>query len=142
MAGRLLSRPVSAGAVADAPATVAWQIFIDTARWTDWGPSIRAVRCPERYLYAGSRGAVRLAFGPWLSFAVERWDPPVYWDWRVAGVRATGHRVTPLEPNRCRVAFEVPPLAAPYLLVCRLAARRIARLAEAAASDNLEPPRS
>jgi hypothetical protein len=49
----------------------------------------------------------------------------------VAGVPATGHRVTPLGPGRCRVDFELSPWVAPYWLVCRIAAARVARLAEA-----------
>jgi hypothetical protein len=48
----------------------------------------------------------------------------------VAGIPATGHRVEALGPGRCRVVFEVPLLAAPYLAVCRLAAHRIRTILE------------
>jgi hypothetical protein len=41
--------------------------------------------------------------------------------------------VRPLGPARCRIEFELSPLAAPYWFVCRIAAGRVARLAEAAA---------
>ena len=52
------------------------------------------------------------------------------WGWEVAGIPATGHRVESLGPDRCRVVFEVPLLAAPYLTVCRLAAQRIRNILE------------
>ena len=39
---------------------------------------------------------------------------------------ATGHRVEQRPGNRCHVSFELSPLTAPYLPVCRLAARRVA----------------
>jgi hypothetical protein len=133
MAGVLLKMPargLSACATAAAPADLAWNVLIDTSLWPRWGPSVRAVRCADRFIRAGSTGEVQLAFGPWLRFAVGRFEPGCFWDWRVAGVSATGHRVEPLGPDRCRIAFELSPLAAPYWPVCRVAATRAARLAE------------
>jgi hypothetical protein len=35
-----------------------------------------------------------------------------------------------LAPEQCRLIFEVPWLAAPYLLVCKIAARRIKLITE------------
>jgi hypothetical protein len=43
---------------------------------------------------------------------------------------ATGHRVEPLGSERCRVTFEIPPLAAPYVVVCRRALGTLERLAD------------
>jgi len=51
-----------------------------------------------------------------------------YWSWHVYGIRATGHRVEYEGLERCNVIFEVPMLAAPYLLVCHLALNRIEKL--------------
>jgi uncharacterized protein YndB with AHSA1/START domain len=130
LTGRLVAR-----AECDAPAEAAWRILAAPRRWPEWGPSVRAVRCPHESIRAGSRGEVQLVFGPWLTFVVQRCEPPVYWDWRVAGMPATGHRVLPLGPGRCRVEFELSPLAAPYWFVCRTAAGRVARLAEAAVRE-------
>jgi hypothetical protein len=45
-------------------------------------------------------------------------------------IRATGHRVEYLAIKQCRLIFEVPWLAAPYLLVCKIATRRIKLIAE------------
>ncbi len=63
-----------------------------------------------------------------MPFVVGIVEPESYWDWRVAGVAATGHRVEPLGPNRCRLTFTVPGWAFGYGLVCRLALMRIDRL--------------
>jgi len=122
-------RPLSASADALAPATTAWRVLTDTTLWPAWGPSVRAVRCEERLIDAGVTGKVQLHIGPWLSFVIERFEPPCYWDWRVAGIPATGHRVEVLGATRCRVSFEFSRWAAPYYPVCRVAAARVARLA-------------
>ena len=42
------------------------------------------------------------------------------WNGEVAGIPATGHRVEPHGPDRCRVVFEVPLLATPSLVVHRI----------------------
>ena len=133
MAPRLLKpapgRPFRASAEALAPAATAWEILTDTTLWSSWGPSVRSVRCDERWLNAGVTGAVQLSIGPWLSFVIERFEPPFYWDWRVAGLHATGHRIEALGASRCRISFEFSAWAAPYYPVCRIAAVRVARLA-------------
>lgn len=113
-----------------APAERVWTILTDTRAWPDWGPSVRAVECEERFIEANSRGRVRTAVGIRLAFEVTGFVPGAYWAWRVAGIRATGHRVTPLDDQRCRLSFEVPKLAAPYLAVCRVAIGRIRDMAE------------
>jgi hypothetical protein len=66
--------------------------------------------------------------GFWVPFVVIEWVEGHYWAWRVAGVRATGHRVEPLGADRSVLTFDLPVPAFPYLLVCGIAARRIARL--------------
>jgi len=45
----------------------------------------------------------------------------------MAGGAATGHRVLPLGPRQCRAFLVVPPWAALYGLVRRLALQRLAR---------------
>ena len=139
MAHRLL-KPLSARARAAVPAAVAWDVLVDTIRWAAWGPSVTAVRCPERRVRAGTRGEVRVRFGPWLPFVVERCEPPFYWDRRVAGVPATGHRVRPHVVTSYEIALDLSPLILPYWPVCRVAAGRVARLAEAAVANGEAPP--
>lgn len=111
----------------DAPADRVWDLLVDTERWPDWGPSITAVRCPDRRIREGSTGRVRTVGGLWLPFEVTT-CAPYRWTWRVAGVPATGHRVEPLDRG-CLAAFEVPLLAIPYMFVCRRALRAIEELA-------------
>jgi hypothetical protein len=112
-----------------APAPVVWKLLADTSRWPEWGPSVRAVEAPDRLVAPGMRGRVRTAVGLWVPFEITSVDAGRAWDWRVAGVAATGHRVEPLGPRRCRAIFVVPLWAAAYGLVCRLALRRLARIA-------------
>lgn len=107
---------------------VAWQLLVDTSRWPEWGPSVTEVDLPGGRIGPGSSGRVRTVPGPRLRFEVTEFTEGRSWSWRVAGVPATSHRVEPV-PGGCRVTFGVPVAAAPYLVVCREALRRIERLA-------------
>ncbi|WP_245758312.1 SRPBCC family protein [Halogeometricum limi] len=116
--------------VVDAPADAAWDCLVETRTWPRWGPSVAAVRGPER-IGPGATGAVKIAVvGAWVPFEVTTFDEGARrWTWRVAHVPATGHRVAALGERRCRVAFEIPLVAAGYAVVCRRALSKIARLA-------------
>lgn len=123
-------RRVEVAAAVDAPAPAAWDLLIDTRRWPEWGPSVRAVECEDRRIRFGSTGRVELPGGIRVPFAVDGFDAGIRrWTWRVARIPATGHRVDPLADG-CRVAFELPVLAAGYAPVCRRALGRIADLLE------------
>ena len=129
----------------DAPADALWPLLRDTTRWPEWGPSVRAVDCDVRYVERGTTGRVQLDApgGPWARFRVTtcadyRWtwsvSPPLTDAFRnvlslAPTVPATGHRVEPLDEERCRVVFEVPPLGAGYAVVCRRALATLERLA-------------
>lgn len=124
-----VSRPVAASA------DRVWRLLTDTRYWPSWGPSVVGVDIDDPVIDAGSRGRVRTPVGVWIPFSVI--DCADYrWTWRVAGIRATGHRVDPAGPDRCRVAFEVPLWAPWYLPVVWLALRRIARLARSDAAGD------
>ncbi len=112
----------------DAPAQRVWRLITDTHAWPQWGPTVREVDCRDRYIKAGSIGRVRTPFGVWLPFAVERFEPQHYWDWRVGGVAATGHWVKPMGLQQCELAFGVPFWAVGYGVVCRAALKRIERM--------------
>jgi uncharacterized protein YndB with AHSA1/START domain len=112
----------------DAPASQVWHLITDTRRWPQWGPSVRAVDCAERFIRAGARGRVRTPLGVWVPFVIEAFEPERYWDWRVAGLPATGHRVEPRGPSRCTLCFTVPIWAAAYGPVCWIALGRIKQL--------------
>lgn len=111
-----------------APASAAWRLLIDTREWPQWGPSVRAVDCPQPLIGPGVTGRVQTAAGLWLPFTIIDWEPGRAWDWRVGGLPATGHRVEPLAEDRCRVSFLIPLYAPFYRPVCRTALQRIAEL--------------
>ncbi|WP_411963337.1 SRPBCC family protein [Haloferax sp. YSMS24] len=119
----VVSRAVSA------PARVAWDVLCSVDDWPEWGPSVSAVRGVDGRIEAGSEGEVRVA-GVWVPFTIETCDD-FRWTWRVAGIPATGHRVSAVGVDRCEVAFEIPLAASPYAVVCAVALRRIERLATA-----------
>lgn len=124
-----LSYPnLEVGQVINAAAGEVWELITDTARWPEWGPSVRAVDCEERYIRSGSRGRVQTSLGPWVSFQITEFQQERYWSWRVAGLPATGHRIRPLDECRSFLIFEVPVAASPYAVVCKLALSRISSL--------------
>jgi len=112
-----------------ASAASAWRLLTDTEAWPRWGPSVRAVDAPARFIGPGLRGRVQTTVGLWLPFEITRWEDGRAWHWRVGGVPATGHLVEPLGHGRCRVTFTVPVWAPLYLPVCRLALQRLRALA-------------
>ncbi len=113
-----------------------WAILTDTQQWPIWGPSVRAVASPTRYIQRGTAGRITVTgIGLRLPFEITAFEPGRRWCWRVGRLPATGHRVDPLPGGGGRIVFEIPPWAFAYAPVCRLACRRIARLAAAA------PPR-
>lgn len=118
----------------DVPADVVWEVLVDTERWPEWGPSVSAVECDERHIQAGTVGRVRTPIGLALPFEITACET-YRWTWRVAGVPATGHRIEALGPDRCRVSFDLSPLAAGYVPICQRALERIARLAHADAES-------
>ena len=113
-----------------ASAASAWDLLIDTRRWPKWGPSVFRVDCTDRYIGPGTIGQVQTAFGIWLPFQVTEFTADRYWRWQVAGIPATGHQVESMGSNLCQVLFDMPWLAAPYLVICRLAAQRIRNILE------------
>ena len=110
-------------------AAVAWQLLTDTHAWPQWGPSVRAVDSPMRFITAGMRGRVQTTVGLWVPFEITDWEEGACWTWRVAGVPATGHRVTPVAATSSRVAFLIPRWAPFYRPVCRAALHRLNALA-------------
>ncbi len=126
--------------IIDTPASAVWTLLTDTSRWAEWGPSVRAVDCPDRFIRMGSRGRVQTSLGLWAPFAITTFRPGYFWSWKVFGLPATGHRVARLTHGRCRLTFTVPVVAGPYVGVCEVAMRRIERLVLASASAEARIP--
>lgn len=113
----------------EAPAEDVWALLATFDHWPTWGPSITTVEVDTDEVAPGVTGRVRTAVGVWLPFEITEVMPGRSWDWRVAGIPATGHRVDPIDDRRCRVTFTTPWPTAPYLVVLASALRRIRRLA-------------
>lgn len=120
---------LNVAATLDVPAAVAWNLLTDTHTWPQWGPSVRAVDAPQRFIAACMRGRVQTTPGLWLPFEITDWEQGRAWAWRVGRIPATGHRVTPVTESSCRVAFTIPRWAPFYIPVCRLALHRLHTLA-------------
>jgi hypothetical protein len=102
-----------------------WELLTDTFTWKDWGPSILAVQSSDRHIKKGSRGRIKTALRFWVPFEITDLETGKHWSWRIFGINATGHRLERLSENTCRLVFQVPLWAAPYLLVCKIALDRI-----------------
>ena len=106
-----------------------WDLITDTTQWPKWGPTVKAVRNSERYIHKGSQGQVLTAVGLWLPFVITEYEHISFWSWKVASVSATGHRLKPTNTGGCHLWFEVPIIAAPYLVVCQIALNRLEGIA-------------
>ncbi len=113
----------------EVPAALAWELLTDTAAWPGWGPSVRSARLDQGRFEAGATGSLTTTIGVRLGFELTEVEPGRAWSWEVMGVPATGHRVDPLGPRRCRVGFSVPWPAVAYLPVCSLGLRNLERMA-------------
>lgn len=122
-------RQLTASALCNAPAARVWSLLTETRYWPVWGPSVRAVEPADATISAGTSGRVLTAAGVWLDYEISGFEAGHFWAWRVAGIEATGHRLTRADGGT-RVVFELPLWAIAYWPVCRMAAIRIARLAE------------
>ena len=105
-----------------------WHLLSDTFTLEDWGTSVLAVRSSDRYIQKGSHGRVKTALHFWVNFEITDLDFGKYWSWRISGINATGHRLERLDERSCRLVFQVPFWAVPYLVVCKIALDRIVRL--------------
>ncbi len=116
--------------IIDAPSHDVWRIMTDTRLWPRWGPSVREIECTDTHLKAGSTGRLQLFWPLWVKFVITEFEEGKYWSWHILGLRATGHRVEPISATRCRAVFTIPIFAAPYVVVCELALKRIRELTE------------
>jgi hypothetical protein len=125
---RISANRVSVGKFYPASPLLVWNLITDTTQWPRWGPTVKRVRFPERFIRNGSSGRVLTALGIWLPFDINEYEHACFWSWKVAAIKATGHRIQAIETGGCYLWFEVPMIAAPYALVCQMALGRIENL--------------
>ena len=118
---------ISIGKRYHASPRVVWDLITDTTKWPLWGPTVKGVQLPERFIRNDSRGRVLTVFNIWVPFAIVKFEDGCFWSWKVASLDATGHRLQPTEKG-CKLWFEVPIIAFPYVLVCQMALNRIQNL--------------
>lgn len=118
----------------DAPPEAVWSLVARFEHWPSWGPTVSDVRATGDEVGVGVRGSVRTPFGIWLPFEITECESERSWSWRVAGIRATGHRLTPLADGGTRVRFSAPVGWAPYAVVLDRGLRCLAAMAEEIAS--------
>jgi hypothetical protein len=123
--------PIKTAIGIDAPASSVWPLIAEFRYWPAWGPSVRAVDSQAAVIASGVRGRVQTTIGLWLPFRIERCEREVFWDWSVAGVHATGHRLRPISEERCEVEFSVSRIFLPYVWVLDRGLQRLRSLAEA-----------
>lgn len=113
----------------EAPAERVWTQLVETRYWPTWGVTILDVDGPDR-LAAGTTGRVRTVVGLWLDFSITEYDEAeMFWEWVVAGIPATTHRVISRSPGACTAEIGVPRWAPPYVGPVWLSLRRLERLA-------------
>lgn len=107
-----------------------WLLVTDTEQWERWGPSVSRVRSAQRFIGPESTGTIRTALGFRVSFAITDYQHLRCWSWRVGGFQATGHRLSAVNEQTCRLSFDLPWWAFPYAAVCLVALTRIGRICE------------
>ena len=125
---KITATRVSVGKRYHYPPPVLWDIITDTEKWPLWGPTVRRVQSPDRYIRKGSRGRVCTSFNIWLPFEIIEYEHACFWNWKVASIKATGHRLQDVDAEGCILWFDVPLVAAPYALICRMALGQIEKL--------------
>jgi hypothetical protein len=119
---------ISVGKFYPVSSLIVWDTITDTSQWPRWGPTVKNVQFSERYISTDSRGQVLTSLGVWLPFVIDEYAHASFWSWRVATIKATGHRVQESGKGGSNLWFEIPMLAAPYAVVCQMALVRIDNL--------------
>ena len=125
---RLSANRVSVGKFYPTSPLLVWDLITDTTQWPRWGPTVKRVQSPERFIRKDSSGRVLTVFGIWLPFDIDEYEYTCFWSWKVAAIKATGHRIQAIETGGCHLWFEVPIIATPYALICQMALARIENL--------------
>ena len=133
---------ITRSTVIDAPPEAVWPLITRFDWWPTWGPTVSGVTSASREVAPQVRGRVTTPVGVSLPFEITEFEAGHNWSWRVAGRRATGHRIELLPDGRTNVVFTAPAHWGPYGVVLSAGLRRLKALAEGAASSTTTPIRS
>ena len=86
------------------------------------------VEPPAGNVRNGTTGRVKTIVGLWLPFEITSVTEGESWEWKVAGIPATGHKVEPIDTG-CRVTFTAPAWAPFYRPVLKRALERLREIA-------------
>lgn len=123
-------RPIRTSIEMDVAVDEVWKLISRFDHWPSWGPTVVDVESDAHEVAEGVTGRVKTIAGPWLPFEITEVDRGRSWTWKVAGIPATGHRVSARGEARTLVEFTAPIAVAPYALVLNAGLRRLKRLAE------------
>jgi len=112
---RISANRISIGRSYNASPSLVWNVITDTVQWPQRGPTVKRVELAERFIRKGSRGRVLTAIGIWLPFVIVEYEHAGFWSWKVASVKATGHRIQTTNTGDCSLWFEIPIIANLFL---------------------------
>lgn len=106
--------------------TDTWKLLTQVQHWPEWGPLLTDVDYSCSKIEEATRGHLQLMNLVWVPFRIDDVEE-YYWTWTVYDTTppADGHRIEPLGDEQCRVIFELPIWAGPYIPVCWWALRSI-----------------
>ena len=117
-----------------APAELAWQRYVEPARWPGWSPQIRRVDCADEVLRLGSVGTVHAVLGVSVPFVVTEFDAERRrWAWTATlplGIRLRLRHSVDGSGSGSTTGLRVrgpAPIVIGYLPVARLALIRLVR---------------
>jgi len=112
-----------------APRSEVWDLLTYTNRWAEWSPFVSDVDCPRRRINEGTTGRVKTPIGVPVPFEVTEYESEEYWEWNIARIPATGHRVGRAS-GKTVVVIEVPIHAAGSAPLCRRALDSLREVAQ------------
>lgn len=125
--------PVTLRAAGRADVDVAWERYVDFAKWSDWSPQILGVETAAARIAPGVTGRVRGPLGVRVSFVVETVDELARtWSWvaTFGPIRLwLGHAVWARGAG-CATSLQVrgpAPVVAAYAPLARFALGRLVR---------------
>jgi hypothetical protein len=71
---KLTGSQLSISRFVNASSQEAWDLLTDTRKWHQWGPTVIAADCADRYIRKGALGRVQILSGQWLQFVITEYE--------------------------------------------------------------------